>query len=145
MDIRPPARIGLLSLQGLVTLTAAAGGAALIVGTLAPDSAVGMVPAARFLDGSPFDSYLIPGLILAIVLGGTQLVAFLALLRRHRWAMFLGAGAGFATLIWIFVQMIVIPFSALQTVYFLVGLAELGLVLLLLGVLEQAPPGAAGI
>ena len=37
---------------------------------------------------------------------------------------------GFALLIWVFVQMIFIPFSFLQLVYFAFGIAEVGLVML---------------
>jgi hypothetical protein len=46
--------------------------------------------------------------------------------------------AGVATLIWIFVQTMLIPFSVQQAVYVDAGLAELGLVLLGLGVLRPS-------
>ena len=51
----------------------------------------------------------------------------------------MGAAAGYAALIWIFVQMTIIPFSVLQAVYFIAGAVELGLVMLLLGLLPLAP------
>jgi hypothetical protein len=129
-------RVPLLIIQGFVALTAFAGGTALIVGSLNPDLGGVIVPSQEFLEGSPFRSFVIPGVLLTVVLGGVHLVAFVMLLRRHRWAHFVAAGAGFAALIWIFVQMVYIPFSVLQAVYFVCGLAELGFVLLGLGVLR---------
>jgi hypothetical protein len=46
-------------------------------------------------------------------------------------------------LIWIFIQMVFIPFSVLQAVYFAAGLAELGLLLLLMGL--GSPRHAEGL
>ena len=132
----PMVRVPLLIIQGFVALTAFAGGIALIVGSLNPELGGVIVPPQEFLEGSPFRSFVIPGLLLAVVLGGVHLIAFLMLVWRHRWAHFAAAAAGAAALIWIFVQMVYIPFSALQAVYFACGLAELGLVLLGLGVLR---------
>jgi hypothetical protein len=138
----PAARMPLLILQSLVAVTAFAGGAALIAGSVYPGARAAIVPPAEYLDGSPFASYLIPGLILACVLGGVHLLAFLMLLRRHRWSPFVSAVAGFDALIWIFVQMVIIPFSVLQAVYFLAGLAEIGFVMLGLGVLQPHVVGS---
>lgn len=132
-------RIPLLMIQGFVALTAFAGGAALIAGSVSPDAGLAIVPPPEYLQGSPFDSYVVPGVILAMVLGGVHLVAFVMLVRRHRWAHFTAAAAGFDALIWIFVQMVYIPFSPLQAVYFLAGIAELGLLLVGLGVLRPLP------
>ena len=129
-------RTPLLIIQVFVALTAFAGGAALIVGSVNPDFSLAIVPPPEYLQGSPFDSYVLPGIILALVLGGVHLVAFSMLLRRHRWAHFAAAAAGFDALIWIFVQMVYIPFSPLQAVYFLAGIAELGFLLLGLGILR---------
>jgi hypothetical protein len=129
------ARIGLLITTLVVGLTALAGGAALIVGSLDASLATVLSPPIGYLDGSPFDSYLIPGIVLGLVLGGVHLAAFVLVLRRHdRWVL-VSAIAAFDALIWIFVQMSVIPFSFLQAFYFAVGLAEVGLAMLALGVL----------
>jgi hypothetical protein len=131
-------RVPLLVVQSFVALTAIAGGTAMVAGSLDGDLGWVVIPAPEHLQGSPFGSYAIPGVLLGVVLGGLHLLAFLMLLRRHRSAPFLTAVAGFAALIWIFVQMMFIPFSVLQAVYFLAGLAELGLVLLGLGVLRSS-------
>ena len=78
--------------------------------------------------------------MLALVLGGLNVIAFLLLLQRRPSALFAAATAGYAALIWIFVQMMVIPFSVLQAVYFMAGAVELGLVLLHLGLLPITSP-----
>lgn len=137
MTAQPRIRILLLLLTAFVALTALAGGAVLAASALVPEWQTLLSPPASYLEGSPFDSYLLPGLALAGVLGGVHLVAFVLLLRRSRWAVLSTTVAGHAALIWIFVQMIYIPFSFLQAVYFAAGLAELGLVLLALGVLRS--------
>ncbi|MEY9952506.1 hypothetical protein [Leifsonia sp. EB34] len=130
-------RITLTVLTALVGLTAVAGGAALIFGAVASSTLGGAVPDRSFLDGSPFTSYLAPGLVLAVVVGGTQLLAAVLVGRDSRSGPVAAAVAGFGLLIWIFVQMMFIPFSLLQLAYFAAGLAELGLVLLSLGLLRR--------
>lgn len=127
-------RLALLVVEGFVALTALAGGLALVIGSLNPSLSTVMSPPPAYLEGSPFDSYLVPGLTLAVVLGGVHLAAFVFVKLRNRFATLVAAAAGYAALIWIFVQMILIPFSYLQAMYFGAGLLELGLVLLLLGV-----------
>lgn len=133
------ARIGLIAVGGVVAITAVAGGAAMVAGSLWPSFAGGFTVPDEYLDGSPFDSFLIPGLLLAIVVGGTHALAFVLHVRRARRATFWSAVAAFGVLIWIFVQMIYIPFSFLQALYFASGIAEAGLVMLALGVLEPMP------
>lgn len=133
MDTRFPARPILLAIEGFVALTAAAGGIALILGSSIPSLSTGLVPPGAYLEGSPFASYVVPGILLAVVLGGTHAIAFVSVMRRTRRHLFVAASAGFAALIWIFAQMLFIPFSFLQALYFACGLAEVGLVMLLLG------------
>ena len=127
-------RIPLLVLQALLTLTSWAGGLALMFGPSL--GSFGITPPAALLEGTPFDSYLLPGLILFGVVGGTHLVAFVLLRRWHPAAAAAASVAGCGLLIWVFVQMVIIPFSFLQAVYFGCGLLELVLVLLLLDVLN---------
>lgn len=131
-------RLALMAVTGFVALTAFAGGAALIVGSLIPGLGSVLVPPADYLQGSPFTSYALPGLVLLIVVGGSQAIASVACAVRWPWAPAAIAVAGFSCLIWIFVQMIFIPFSPLQAAYFVLGLLELGLLLLALGVLHPA-------
>ena len=86
---------------------------------------------------------MVPGLILAVVVGGTQILAAILLGRESTAGAFAAAVAAFGLLIWIFVQMMFIPFSPLQAIYFLAGLAELGLVLLGLGLLRRRAVAAS--
>ena len=140
MTPHPVTRILLLIVLAFVGLTAVAGGVALTLGALVPSLATVLSPPVAYLQGSPFASYLVPGLILAVVLGGVHLGAFWMLLRRHPSALFAAAVAAFDTAIWIFVEMVVIPFSFLQAVYFVASLAEFGLVMLALGLLRRVTP-----
>lgn len=135
MNPQQATRNTLLAVEAFVAVTAFAGGLALMLGALFPDLSTVITPPAEYLEGSPFSSYLVPGLVLALALGGLNAVAFVLLLRRRPSALFAAATAGYAALIWIFVQMMVIPFSFLQAIYFMAGAVELGLVLLLLGLL----------
>jgi hypothetical protein len=136
MSPHPLTRLALLIVLAFVALTAIAGGVALILGALVPSLATVLSPPVAYLHGSPFASYLLPGMILAVVLGGVHLVAFWMLLRRHPSALFAAAVAAFDTAIWIFVELVVIPFSFLQALYFVASLAEFGLVMLALGLLS---------
>jgi hypothetical protein len=131
-------RTTLMVVAGFVALTALAGGAALIVGSLNPALGSILVPPAEYLQGSPFGSYAVPGLALILLVGGPQAVASIGCGVRWPWAPIACAAAGFSCLIWIFVQMIFIPFSLLQAIYFVLGMLELGLLLLAMGVLHPA-------
>ncbi len=133
-------RFTLLLVEALVALTALAGGVVLIIGALDAGFSSSWTPPTEHLEGSPFASYLVPGVVLAVVIGGGHALAFAELARHRPWAVFAAAAAGFALLIWIFVQMAVVPFSVLQALYFGAGLAELGLVLLLLDVHHRLGP-----
>jgi hypothetical protein len=128
-SIRGIARIVLLVVLAFVAVTAFLGGFALVLGAVVPSLATVLSPPADYLSGTPFASYLLPGLVLGIVVGGTHAFAFVLEVRAHRWADLSAAVAAFAVLIWIFIQMIFIPFSFLQAVYFVAGVAEAGLVM----------------
>ena len=140
MNPQQATRNTLLAVEAFVALTAFAGGIALMLGALIPGLSAAITPPAEYLENSPFSSYLVPGMVLALVLGGIHAIAFVLLLRRRPSALFAAAAAGYAALIWIFVQMMVIPFSFLQAVYFMAGAVELGLVLLFLGLLPITQP-----
>lgn len=131
---RPFAQTGLMMTQAFVAVTAIAGGSVLVVGALLPKMATVFSPPDEYLHGTPFASYLVPGLALAVVVGGLHAAAFILDLTRHSWRILAAATAGFALLIWIFVQMLYIPFSFLQAIYFAAGLAEMGFVMLTLGI-----------
>lgn len=130
------ARMTLLIAQAFVAVTALAGGLALVLGSTDAAMESVLLPPIEYLDGSPFQSYLIPGVLLIALVAGVHAGAFVAVLRDSRWRMMLSAAGGFSCAIWIFVQMVYIPFSVLQAVYFFVGLVELGLTMVILGIFD---------
>ncbi len=84
----------------------------------------------EYLDGTPFGSYVIPGVILGVVVGGTQFVAAVVTQRNARGGAETAAAAGFGMMIWIFAELAILGvFSWLQVVYFALGLGEVVVVL----------------
>lgn len=139
----------LVGLHALVSLTAVVGGAILVVGSLDPGFESTWNPPADYLAGSPFSSYFIPGLALLVFLGGLQGLACVMLLRRSGAAPLVSAGAGLVMFVWIFVQMMYIPFSILQAIYFAIALVEVALVvvdsrLLIAGARSSGPRRSGG-
>ncbi|WP_195760646.1 hypothetical protein [Agromyces kandeliae] len=130
------ARRVLLTIQIFVGITSVFGGAALVLGGVIDFGGTVIAIPPEYLEGSPFSSFLVPGLVLAIVVGGTHVVAFVMLSRRMRWAMIACAVAGFGMVVWVFVQMVFIPFSPLQAVYFGLGLVELAATMVQLDILH---------
>lgn len=118
------------SLLCLVAVTSFMGGVGLIA-----TNGLGMEP--EILDPTPFNSFVIPGIILAGIVGGTHAVAFISLQKNKRDAQFLCAVAGFGLLIWLFVETYWLPHSSsLQLIYFAIGVLEL---MAVLGILNIAP------
>jgi hypothetical protein len=114
---RPAAAWILLILLLIQGLGGFAGGLALSV---KPDGSIMGVPVS-YLEGSPFGDYLIPGLILLLVLGVLPLVAAAGLwLRRHR-AWYAAFVVGCGLMIWILVEITIIPYDMLQVVFGVVG------------------------
>src|SRR5262249_44586606 len=66
----------LIAIDGFVVLTAVLGGVAFAVGAEATRFSI------EWLVGTPFSSYVLPGLILAVIVGGSASLATAAMLRR---------------------------------------------------------------
>ncbi len=131
-------------------MTRAARWAAIVVTVFSAVSALGGGIAILVTDGigmpmsmlenSPFTSFLLPGLILLIVIGGTQTAAAALLILRRDSGLLWAAVAGFAMLIWILIETVMIQgFGFLQGLYFGAGLVELILVFSLLGIVPWMP------
>ena len=122
---------GLGIFQGLIGLSAVAGGVGLVMDPTG--ASLGMSTA--WLDGSPFANFLIPGLFLLSVNGIGTLVGAVLSFRAYRYAGELAALLGVIMMGWITIQVLVISGGAgiswLQPFYFVVGLVEFGLGLLL--------------
>jgi hypothetical protein len=90
-SVEPPAagtltRVALITLSGFLGITAAGGGLGLLLGWITP----GM----DLLDGSPFSTYVIPGLMLLTVVGGSALLATAAVVGLLHLAAPMSAVAG---------------------------------------------------
>jgi len=123
-EMYEPILIGLLAFVGLA---AVGGGIGLMV-------ANGSGLPADTLSYSLFDSFVVPGLLLAIVVGGSQLVAAYLLLANRRHGLATSLLAGFILLAWIYGELYVThAHSWLQTLMFAIGIIEVGFVALMHG------------
>lgn len=121
-EARSALALAAVALEAFLAIGALGGGLALMLGPRGEN-----VPLpVSLLEGSPFDSYFWPGLILFTVLGiGPAVVAILAW-RRQRWAPLLTLGVGTGLLIWLAVQIAIIGYSSnppLQPIYLGLGIA----------------------
>lgn len=109
----------LLVLEAVLALNAAIAGLAFVI---RPDgSLLGMTPA--LLTHGPFSSFLVPGLLLAGVLGGLNGAAFVFTLKRSLWSRPAGLLAGVATVVFEIVESTMIPYNWLQPAVGACGLA----------------------
>jgi hypothetical protein len=122
-----------VALSAFNALSALAGG----IGILLTDG-LGMPPS--LLNGSPFISFTVPGIVLLTVVGGTQAVSLWLLLAKSESALLWTAVAGAGMVIWIFVETgIIAGTSWLQVLYFVTGGAQIIVVDALLGVVKWMP------
>jgi hypothetical protein len=129
----------LVALTVFNVLSAVAGG----VGILATN---GLGMPSSFLASGPFTTFLWPGLILLVVIGGTQALAAGLLLGRREPGLLWSAVAGFGMVIWIFTETgLIRGFSWLQVLYFGTGTAQIVLVLVLLGIVGWIPRTQLGV
>jgi hypothetical protein len=113
-------RISLLILDCFLALTALSGGIGLIFGSNAPP--------IYFLKNSLFNSYLIPGLALFVLVGGFSAYAFFTLKHRNSHAVFINFCAAASIIIFETVEVSSIGSPAaiartLQIFYFAIGAA----------------------
>ena len=79
---------------------------------------------AGWIEATPFGSYLVPGLYLLAVNGAGMLVLAALTVRRHWLAPWLTGTLGVGLIIWILVQLLVMPETMfLQWIFLAVGLA----------------------
>ena len=64
----------------------------------------------EWLKGSPFHTYFIPGFILFVCVGGSSLIAAIALFKRHHLERKAAFSCGIITFIWISVQLAIIGY-----------------------------------
>jgi hypothetical protein len=66
----------------------------------------------EWLEGSPFDDYFIPGLVLFLVVGGSLLAAAIAVFADLRIARLAALGAGLVVLAWLAVETLIIGYAS---------------------------------
>ena len=82
----------------------------------------------EWLDGTPFDTYFIPGLFLLVVVGGSCLAAATGVIRAKAWGKKSADLAGLIMLTWIIAQLAMIGYvSWLQPAIVICGLLTLWL------------------
>lgn len=81
------------------------------------------------LTGSPFPSFLIPGIFLLTINGIGSIIGAILTFRRHRWAGLVAMGLGAFLVAWIIIQVWVVkpPIHWLQGLYFVLGMVALAL------------------
>ena len=122
-----PLRIALASTAVFNLVSALAGMVGLTIGG-------GMGIPMEWIEGSAFDSYVWPGVILGVVVGGVQALALVAQFGRFGLAPGMHAAAGLTMMIWIFVEIaIMLVWSPLHGIYFATGLIQTVLAVLALG------------
>lgn len=99
--------------HGFVGLGALAGGGAAI---LNPENPLGIPPES--LEGSPFATYLVPGIILFAIIGLGDLAALALSLKYPNTQSYSGCVMGGALMIWIFVQCVMLRSIVFLHVFF---------------------------
>lgn len=113
-------RYTLIVLDAFLAVTAVTGGIGLLTGLFAPDVAL--------LQGSPFPNYLIPGLALLMMVGGSALLATGLMARLPELGVLASVAAGMIIIGFELVEVLVIGSEpgvarTLQLLYFLLGSA----------------------
>ena len=114
----PIARLA-VALEIFLGLGALFGGGALI---LAPDGHLLGMP-TKLLAGSPFTSFLVPGIILFSCVGLAPLLAAAITIRRNGFAPLAAVAVGLTLIGWVAVEMVVLagPGSLAWTLYLVLG------------------------
>jgi len=126
-------RYALIVIVGFAALSAIGGGIGVVISN-------GLGMPQSWLQTTPFADYVVPGLILAIVVGGSALLAMILLLAHHTWQYVAAFCAGGIMTGWIVAEVLLIQQASwLQALYLVVGLALMGLSAML--GLRAAPDG----
>lgn len=78
----------------------------------------------EWLDGTPFQDYFVPGLILFTVLGIGSFAVVYGFTKRTQWAWWATVGLGIALVGWIITQVVLLrTYHVLQFIYGVLGVA----------------------
>lgn len=114
---------GLGVLQAFIGTGAVSGGLLLV---LDPGGETLGTP-IELLDGTPFTTFLVPGIVLLVVNGLGSIVGSVASFIRHRWAGELAMALGVFLTMWITVQVYWMEPHWLHALYFALGVLEAAL------------------
>lgn len=116
----------LIALLLFLGITASIGGIQLI-------RTNGMGMPLSSLQNTPFSSFIMPGLILLFIVGGTSLLAAFLHIKNHKYAIESSVTAGFGIQIWVVTELFMLTHkSFLQAIYFTLGIIILILSMFLL-------------
>lgn len=125
-DLAKPGRTILIllgSLQLFIGVGAVPAGFALVIDP--SGDSIGMP--SEWMADTVFDTFLIPGLILMLFNGFGSCAAGILSLRKYQRAGELAIFLGGGLMVWIFVQIQMVPTHWLQSVYFTLGVVETSL------------------
>ncbi len=105
------------------------------VGLVADPSGEALQIPLSWLQGSPFDDYLIPGIILLFVLGIFPLIVVYGLWIRSAWSWLASLLVGIALIVWIGVEILIIGYQSQPPFQLIYGL--LGMVIVILALLPS--------
>ena len=88
------------------------------------------------LEGSPFNDYLVPGLILLIVVGLFPIVPLVGLILRRRWGWWLELAASCGLIIWIITEVILLGYLPGAGIAMQIAMGLLGVVIVALTVVR---------
>jgi hypothetical protein len=108
----------LIVMTGFLGIPAILGGIALMGNLYAPP--------VEMLQGSPFTSFLLPGLVLSVIVGGSALAAMILLIRRNPFGELVALTSGVIIMFFEFIEVMVIGMQAgvsqfMQVFYFMFG------------------------
>jgi len=98
--VREITKVILIILTGFLSLTGIIGGIALMTGFNSPPDSQ--------LEGTIFKSFLIPGLILALIVGGSALLAAILLISKNRFSFLFATITGIVIMFFEFIEVLMI-------------------------------------
>ena len=105
-----------------------AGGLGAILNPKAP-----MGTSVDILKNSPFDDFLIPGIILFVIIGLGNIISALVIRSNLKYRLYISNVFSWALVIWIIVQCIMLrDINILHVIFFLIGLIEVILATILM-------------
>jgi hypothetical protein len=128
-----------IALAGFVAVTGIVGGVAVATG-------VDEFP-PEWLEGTPFPDYTVPGVLLAVAVGGSAAVALIALLLRSPWAPALTVVAGAILMGWIVGEVLILN-QPVEPTWIEIAFFGIGMAMSVLGIFARgrrpaaAPAGA---